>query len=459
MKTKLFVLFFCGLFSNLNAQLKESYYLLSRMNYEFYEENKFEVIRTLKASEGNASNHYYSSWSYTTGVFTGNKTTYHLIADNWVGQIYPGDGLTIKLINVSTGREERLTSYPPSQYDVVPTYYPSNESRILQTTNGFLIFSFPYSLAKVQKDSFFYIKPPQASGKFYSHLIGRVFDKYLVACDTTHTSTAYFLEDFETINEPTFNKKINVVGAKLLDKIYYLQDSLYFISTNSGSGIARLTKDTFAVVHTMPARRETYSYRNSRLYFRTNYGDYLTGLAKQEYSKNLNTFLPEQKLLFGSHLSAIDALENYYATLKADTLMIYSFVKDSLIFKKKIQPPVDVRKIFIDPPYVYFEHFDKTVDIESEQSLPDKYSLSQNYPNPFNPETTISYKLPVASNVSLKVYDVLGREIATLVDEYRIAGSYNSQFSISNSALPSGIYIYRLLAGGISISNKMVLLK
>ncbi len=97
--------------------------------------------------------------------------------------------------------------------------------------------------------------------------------------------------------------------------------------------------------------------------------------------------MPEKKILLGSHLSAIDVLENYFVTLKADTLMIYSFAKDSLIFKRKIQPPVDIRKIFIDPPYVYFEHFDKTVDIENEQSLPNKYFLSQNYPNPFNPST------------------------------------------------------------------------
>ncbi len=87
------------------------------------------------------------------------------------------------------------------------------------------------------------------------------------------------------------------------------------------------------------------------------------------------------------------------------------------------------------------------------------FQLEQNYPNPFNPETVIGYQLPVAENVSLKVYDMLGRETATLINEYQGAGVHHSQFSIINSQLSSGVYFYRLTAGAYSSTKKMIVLK
>lgn len=94
-----------------------------------------------------------------------------------------------------------------------------------------------------------------------------------------------------------------------------------------------------------------------------------------------------------------------------------------------------------------------------EEILPTEFSLYQNYPNPFNPETTIRYALPDPQHVTLKVYDNLGREVATLIDELKTAGLFNSQFSILNSKLSSGIYFYTLRAGNYISTKKMVLLK
>ncbi|MBK7630786.1 MAG: T9SS type A sorting domain-containing protein [Ignavibacteriales bacterium] len=92
---------------------------------------------------------------------------------------------------------------------------------------------------------------------------------------------------------------------------------------------------------------------------------------------------------------------------------------------------------------------------------PNKYLLNQNYPNPFNPSTNISWQTPVSCWQTLKVYDVLGNEVATLVNEYRPAGSYEIEFnpasSIKNPA--SGIYFYRLQAGEYFETKKMILLK
>ncbi|MEW6651921.1 MAG: T9SS type A sorting domain-containing protein, partial [Bacteroidota bacterium] len=95
-------------------------------------------------------------------------------------------------------------------------------------------------------------------------------------------------------------------------------------------------------------------------------------------------------------------------------------------------------------------------------NVPSSYSLDQNYPNPFNPATTISYQLPTASSVTLKVYDVLGREVATLVDEFKNAGNYKIIFNVKTRhsvSLHSGVYFYRLTTPSSIITKKMLLLK
>jgi len=100
----------------------------------------------------------------------------------------------------------------------------------------------------------------------------------------------------------------------------------------------------------------------------------------------------------------------------------------------------------------------KTLTNDTSQSLiPDKYILYQNYPNPFNPNTIISYSLPEQSNVSLKIYDILGNEVRTLVDQIQTEGNYRVEFKVNG--LASGIYFYRIQAGSFTEVKKMVVLK
>lgn len=89
--------------------------------------------------------------------------------------------------------------------------------------------------------------------------------------------------------------------------------------------------------------------------------------------------------------------------------------------------------------------------------LPKEYSLYQNYPNPFNPSTTIKFDLPKDGNIELIVYDILGRKITQLVNEYRSAGSYEHRFDASN--LASGIYLYQLKSGEFVSTKKMLMIK
>jgi hypothetical protein len=89
--------------------------------------------------------------------------------------------------------------------------------------------------------------------------------------------------------------------------------------------------------------------------------------------------------------------------------------------------------------------------------VPRNYFLSQNYPNPFNPTTTINYGIPVAGNVTLKVYDLLGREISTLVNEIKQPGIYSVNFDASNFA--SGVYIYKMETDGFTAFKKLSVIK
>jgi plastocyanin len=95
--------------------------------------------------------------------------------------------------------------------------------------------------------------------------------------------------------------------------------------------------------------------------------------------------------------------------------------------------------------------------VNNENQLPKKFNLGQNYPNPFNPSTVINYQLPVSGNVTLKVYDILGKEVATLVDEYHPAGNYDVEFNAAE--LTNGIYFYKLQAEKYSETKKMILLR
>jgi endonuclease/exonuclease/phosphatase family metal-dependent hydrolase len=142
------------------------------------------------------------------------------------------------------------------------------------------------------------------------------------------------------------------------------------------------------------------------------------------------------------------------------------------------------------PIYADFSFGVKT-NIDENKSLPNTFELYQNYPNPFNPNTTIKYSIPMSSfdypqddkssamvsssnhdnksvspslsrdevHVTLKIYDMLGREVATLVNENQKPGIYNYQFSISNYQLSSGLYFYQLKAGEFIQTRKMILMK
>ena len=114
-----------------------------------------------------------------------------------------------------------------------------------------------------------------------------------------------------------------------------------------------------------------------------------------------------------------------------------------------------LKQIDFDGKFEYSEII--AVETHRGVSLPKEFELQQNYPNPFNPSTSIEYSVPSSEYVSLKIYDIIGNEVATLVNEQKSAGNYEVKFNASS--LTTGMYIYKINAGSFTKVRKMMLVK
>jgi hypothetical protein len=134
----------------------------------------------------------------------------------------------------------------------------------------------------------------------------------------------------------------------------------------------------------------------------------------------------------------------------------YEFVDTSISKFNNSQVKFRLRQVNFDGSYSYSGMIE--VDLNT---VPDKFQLNQNYPNPFNPSTTIEYAINSRQFVTLKIYDLLGKELSTLISEEQPAGFYEVEFNTSSalSGIPSGVYFYRLVAGPFVDTKKMIVIK
>ena len=155
---------------------------------------------------------------------------------------------------------------------------------------------------------------------------------------------------------------------------------------------------------------------------------------------------------------------SYEALRIREELTISGMTSVNFSFLSKNGAQVNVNAVNSNPPNSGMISVDGTTyydglvsSVEQISELPNEYKLRQNYPNPFNPTTNVEYSIPEASFVELKVYDVLGTEVATLVNEEQSAGTYRADFVAGN--LASGFYVAQLRAGNFSKTIKMTLMK
>ena len=159
------------------------------------------------------------------------------------------------------------------------------------------------------------------------------------------------------------------------------------------------------------------------------------------------------------------ALGRRWVQLASDPLNLYADVPDNWESTKGHPVPENLRYTNTalyhagtdNLPLGDLNWFPDITGVKQIETIPSKFELSQNYPNPFNPTTDIKYSITKSGFISLKVFNILGQEVATLYQGFQKAGSYD--FSFDASKLASGVYLYRLQSDGLSITKKMILMK
>jgi|GEM_PF-2226310 hypothetical protein len=166
------------------------------------------------------------------------------------------------------------------------------------------------------------------------------------------------------------------------------------------------------------------------------------------------------QLLLGKTGYALAGGNSYFlGTLKfnmiapPDSCAVLKFLSNSTVFDGVNQLSYSSGWTSIDPPPCPYIG----ISTRSNIGVPKSYKLSQNYPNPFNPTTTIEYSIPKSGLVTLKVFDMLGRQVAVLVNNYKTVGNYRIDFNASE--LSSGIYFYKMETNGFVAIKKFALIK
>jgi len=196
---------------------------------------------------------------------------------------------------------------------------------------------------------------------------------------------------------------------------------------------------------------------------------YPIGVLKFNIERNFWDY--SELTLYGNVTSLARRKENeIWGTLRCDTNFVVSFdtanswqffpTGDSLCINA-IFFADSLRGIAVGEGGNIFRYIpDSPVSAENnEPPIPEKFSLKQNFPNPFNPSTIISWESPVSGLQTITIYDILGNEVAIIVNEYKSAGAYNVEFTIDNLKLGSGIYFYQLRVKDFVETKKMILIK
>ena len=233
-----------------------------------------------------------------------------------------------------------------------------------------------------------------------------------------------------------------------------------FLSTNNGTNWTALNNGL--------TNQYVYSFvvSGTNIFAGTSNGVYLSTNGGSSWTAaGLTNHYVSSLAVSGINLFAITYMtENYPGEIFLSTNNGTNWSKENLDFDTVLQ----VNSLLISDNYIFAGTSGESVwrrpfsdliaqNENNNSNVPDKFSLSQNYPNPFNPITNIKYQIPKSSNVELAVFDITGKEVETLVNENKNAGSYEVNYNASK--LVSGIYVYRLTAGDYREIKKMALIK
>ena len=301
------------------------------------------------------------------------------------------------------------------------------------------------------------------------HSSGKLGDKNLFVFNNRNVyDFFYYLEDLSGSPGLKFTDKIDVYDENDIlnnylapSEVHHLSDSLYLVREMSENFyLASFTGHRLKFIKSLkPEDSQSlfviYKFSNNNLFTVEN-----NKLFREIYNPDSVKFVNKEIIVDSiGDVYAFSDDNNFFAHILNDSLFVYSLNQSELINGYSLGTINIWGNIIVDSPYVYLHQINTVTGTKANTDIPVEFKLDQNYPNPFNPTTSIGYQLPTAGHVTLKVYDILGREIATLVDEDQTPGKYSSNFGAQQSSLGSGVYFYRLKANNYLEVKKMMLLK
>lgn len=401
---------------------------------------------------------YYLSISENNGEpfswqvkYSSNDPIFVSIDTSQSGAIYLADG---KNIFYSSDYGNVFTLYKELDKKIIGIYKKPNSDKLYAATK--------YQLYEITNPSISVIKTlptPVEIFEFYPLKVGNrwVYERTDYSIDWITGSTI--------IDTSFFDRRVTGIQTKPNGKQYYQIADYDFYFKQSKVSFERIDSVT-GLIYRYDESLDTINYEFV-------IDDLMAELGEEIISGRLNSYYSPVQMLFNS--------EDYFADLGlygkrngywggywgSDYYSLVSGVGLDSVFVSVIDA-FDAHIDLVGCVLNGIVYGDTTLtDIQDDvSSIPTEFKLEQNYPNPFNPGTKISWQSPVGGYQSLRVYDVLGNEVATLVDEYRPAGSYDVEFGTKNllaghvgSELSSGIYFYQLKAGDYVETKKMLLLK
>lgn len=427
-----------------------------------FNDHSVDTTRTIGTWESGSTNNYYS-YQYFEKVFTYNNIIYLIKHyDNQPNGFFYPPSFSKSLFNTVTKSERIICS---SWYPECGTgSYLTTDFKITTLNEGFgFTVNYPRANFIFSADSLYSLNSSNNS-PWVVHIAGRVGNKFLVVAGKVGSSYEYYLEDLIRNQSPKFNEQITFQNSQSAFgmapiRITCLTDSLFLMSFewNSNLYISKLSSDRFTKIDSLEIISKFWTLKKNKLfYFDEQY------LVTRDFDKTVMKFKEKKNFIKTGLKMCFDYTGNYFATIDSDTLKIFSLKNESLINKLYLTNISKYGSILIDSPYVYIHKTEKVTGVEDDVILPDKFELNQNYPNPFNPLTTIRFSIPKSQFIILKVFDILGKEIATLVNEEKQPGTYKVEFNtetLGRSFLPSGVYFYTLQTDLFSVTKKMILLK
>jgi hypothetical protein len=446
-----------------HAQLKTTIGVLQRINIY---SNKIDVMDTVdswnnkQAGSESMRNQKFHSENYLSvfdyeGCNYLAKSTY----DYDASYSYFGEHYVLSLICKSKQLFTGIVNYYGFTDVVNPPAFPSGIKFTNTETGKWIQYGIVRSIFLRPGKPNYYVQLPDSSKyKSMVHIAGKVKDKYLIATMKLDMSVDYYLDDFNQSPSLNLGQRVYMVTDEYKhewspSKIEMLDDSLCLVGVTNYSNayIMKLIGNRFTMIKKLefPQNKEWW-FKNGSVF-------YLEGDALMKMIYNPVTKEFSRKIVVLSNLSGrvnYDMENSILVKTFNDTLFVYNTEEQKIINKISLTKLTFSYFQSLSVPYVYMQRVDNITDIERAS---DKI------------QTVISYKIQAASNVTLKVYDLLGREVAILVDEYKQAGNYKVQFSVETlhpaaagqvaTSIPSGVYFYTLRTGGYTITKKMILMK